>query len=80
MNPSLTEAHYHLAWLYEILGPEWEQESLVEGDRTRELTLLSPFMAVNWPEIQNVSSHLIVHWSKSHAYTGHSAIIVLRGC
>jgi len=46
-NPSLTEAHYHLAWLYEMLGPEREEESLVEGDRTRELDPLSPFM-VGW--------------------------------
>jgi tetratricopeptide (TPR) repeat protein len=47
LNPSLTWAHYHLAWLYEILGPEWEEESLVEGDRTRELNPLSPYM-VAW--------------------------------
>lgn len=44
LNPSLTEAHYHLAWLYEILGPEREAESLAAGDRTRELDPLSPFM------------------------------------
>jgi TolB-like protein/tetratricopeptide (TPR) repeat protein len=47
LNPSLTWAHYHLAWLYEVLGPEWEEESLVEGDRTRELNPLSPYM-VAW--------------------------------
>ena len=47
LNPSLTWAHYHLAWLYELLGPEWEEESLAEGDRTRELNPLSPFM-VAW--------------------------------
>jgi len=47
LNPSLTEAHYHLAWLYEALGPEREEESLVEGDRARELDPLSPFM-VGW--------------------------------
>lgn len=47
LNPSLTEAHYHLAWLYEILGPEREEESLRAGDRTRELDPLSPFM-VAW--------------------------------
>jgi tetratricopeptide (TPR) repeat protein len=47
LNPSLTEAHYHLAWLYEILGPKWEEESLRAGDRTRELSPLSPFM-VAW--------------------------------
>jgi len=44
LNPSLTEAHYHLAWLYEVLGPEREEESLAEGERTRELDPLSPFM------------------------------------
>lgn len=47
LNPSLTDAHYHLAWLYEILGPEREEESLVEGDRTLELDPLSPFI-VAW--------------------------------
>ena len=41
LNPSLTEAHYHLGWLYELLGPEWEEESLAEGDRTRELNPLA---------------------------------------
>jgi TolB-like protein/Tfp pilus assembly protein PilF len=45
LNPSLTEAHYHLAWLYELLGSDWEDESLAEGERTRELDPLSPFMA-----------------------------------
>lgn len=44
LNPSLTEAHYHLAWLYEIRGSDWEDESLAEGERTRELSPLSPFM------------------------------------
>ena len=44
LNPSLTDAHYHLAWLYEVRGPEWEEESLVAGERTRELDPLSPFM------------------------------------
>jgi adenylate cyclase len=47
LNPSLTEAHYHLAWLYEVLGPEREKESLAEGDRTRELDPLSPFY-IGW--------------------------------
>jgi len=47
LNPSLTEAHYHLAWLYEMLGPEREEDSLAEGERTRELDPLSPFM-VGW--------------------------------
>ena len=47
LNPSLTFAHYHLAWLYEILGPEREEESLAEGERTRELDPLSPMM-IGW--------------------------------
>jgi len=41
LNPSLAEAHYHLGWLYELLGPEWEEESLVEGERTVELNPLA---------------------------------------
>ncbi len=50
LNPSLTLAHYDLAWLYELLGPEWEEESLAEGDRTRELSPLNPYMvgALAW--------------------------------
>jgi TolB-like protein/Flp pilus assembly protein TadD len=47
LNPSLVWAHYQLAWLYEILGPERERESLLEGDRTLELNPLSPYM-VGW--------------------------------
>ncbi|MDX2411766.1 MAG: tetratricopeptide repeat protein [Woeseiaceae bacterium] len=47
LNPSLTEAHYHLAWSYEVFGSEREEESLLEGERTRELDPLSPFM-VGW--------------------------------
>jgi hypothetical protein len=42
LNPSLTEAHYHLGWAYEFLGPEREEESLAEGKRTRELDPLAP--------------------------------------
>jgi TolB-like protein len=47
LNPSLTWAHYHLAWLYEIFGPEREEDSLIEGERARELSPLSPYM-VGW--------------------------------
>jgi TolB-like protein len=47
LNPSLTDAHYHLGWLYELLGPEREEESLAEGERARELDPLSPFI-VGW--------------------------------
>jgi tetratricopeptide (TPR) repeat protein len=42
LNPSLPLAHYDLAWLYELLGPEWEEESLAEGERARELNPLTP--------------------------------------
>ena len=42
LNPSLTLAHYDLGWLYELLGPEWEEESLAEGERARELNPLTP--------------------------------------
>jgi TolB-like protein/Tfp pilus assembly protein PilF len=41
LNPSLTEAHYHLGWLYELLGPERENESLAHGERARELAPLA---------------------------------------
>jgi tetratricopeptide (TPR) repeat protein len=44
LNPSLTLAHYDLAWVYELRGPEWEEEALAAGDRTVELSPLSPFM------------------------------------
>lgn len=44
LNPSLVWAHYDLAWLYELLGPEREEESLAEGDRTRDLNPLSAYM------------------------------------
>jgi len=47
LNPSLAEAHYHLGWLYEIFGPAREEEALAEGERSRELDPLSPFM-VAW--------------------------------
>jgi serine/threonine-protein kinase len=47
LNPSLTEAHYNLGWLYEFLGPGREENSLAEGNRTRELDPLSPF-TVGW--------------------------------
>jgi tetratricopeptide (TPR) repeat protein len=43
LNPSLIWAHYHLGWLYELLGPEREDESLAAGERARELSPLSPF-------------------------------------
>jgi TolB-like protein/Tfp pilus assembly protein PilF len=44
LSPSLSLAHYQLAWLYELLGPEWEKESLASGDRSLELDPLSAFM------------------------------------
>jgi TolB-like protein/Tfp pilus assembly protein PilF len=47
LNPSLALAHYHLAWLYESLGPEREAESLAVGERSRELDPLKAFY-VGW--------------------------------
>jgi TolB-like protein/tetratricopeptide (TPR) repeat protein len=44
LNPNLTWAHFDLGWLYELRGPEWEEESLAEGERTRALTPLNPYM------------------------------------
>jgi len=50
LNPNLTWSHFDLAWLYELLGPEWEKESLAEGERARELNPLNPYMvgALAW--------------------------------
>jgi TolB-like protein/Tfp pilus assembly protein PilF len=50
LNPSLTLAHYDLAWVYEVLGPGREAEALSAGDRTVELNPLSPYMvgALAW--------------------------------
>ncbi len=50
LNPSLTLAHYDLAWVYEVLGPDYEKASLAAGDRTVELNPLSPYMvgALAW--------------------------------
>jgi serine/threonine-protein kinase len=50
LNPNLTLAHYDLAWLYELLGPEFEEQSLAAGERTVELNPLSPYMvgALAW--------------------------------
>jgi len=42
LNPSLPLAHYDLGWLYELRGPEWEKESLAEGERARQLNPLAP--------------------------------------
>lgn len=50
LSPSLTLAHYDLAWAYEALGPDFEEESLAEGRRTVELSPLSAYMvgALAW--------------------------------
>ncbi len=37
LNPSLALAHYDLGWSYELMGPEWEEESLAAGERARDL-------------------------------------------
>ena len=42
LNPSLALAHYDLGWLYELLGPEWEEESLAEAERARDLNPFNP--------------------------------------
>jgi TolB-like protein/Flp pilus assembly protein TadD len=43
LNPNMDWAYYDLAWLYEMYGPEYEEASLVAGDKTVELNPLSPF-------------------------------------
>ena len=42
LNPSLTEAHYHLAWYYELFADT--ETALYHGEKTVELDPLSPFM------------------------------------
>jgi TolB-like protein/tetratricopeptide (TPR) repeat protein len=44
LNPSLTMAHYQLAWIYELRGPDWEDRALASGERAVELDPLSAFM------------------------------------
>ena len=41
LNPNLALAHYDLAWMYELLGPKWEEASLAEGERARDLNPLN---------------------------------------
>jgi TolB-like protein/Tfp pilus assembly protein PilF len=41
LNPNLALAHYDLAWAYELLGPDWEKESLLAGERARDLNPLN---------------------------------------
>jgi len=50
LNPSLTLAYYDLAWVYELLGPDYEEASLAAGERTVELNPLSAYMvgALAW--------------------------------
>jgi TolB-like protein len=43
LNPSLALAHYDLGWIYELMGPEREEESLAAGERARMLSPLKPF-------------------------------------
>jgi len=45
LNPSLTDAWYHLAWLLELFGRD--DEAIAAGERTVELSPLSPFY-VSW--------------------------------
>ncbi len=41
INPSLVDAHYHYAWLLELLGEE--EKALLHGEQTRTLSPLSSF-------------------------------------
>ena len=41
LNPSLALAHYDLGWVYELLGPERQQDALAEGERARDLNPLN---------------------------------------
>ncbi|MEM8769287.1 MAG: tetratricopeptide repeat protein, partial [Pseudomonadota bacterium] len=41
LNPSLVDAHYHYAWLLELLGRD--EEALFHGEQTKLLNPLSPF-------------------------------------
>jgi len=43
LNPSLALAHYDLGWIYELMGPEREADSLAAGERARALSPLKPF-------------------------------------
>jgi len=43
LNPSLALAHYDLGWMYELMGPEREDDSLAAGERARTLSPLKPF-------------------------------------
>lgn len=45
LNPNLAEAHYHYAWMMELLGNR--EEALEAGEITRKLDPLDPFM-VGW--------------------------------
>ena len=50
LSPSLYLAHYDLAWLYEALGPDYEEASLAAGRRAMVLNPLSAYMvgALSW--------------------------------
>ena len=41
LNPSLVDAHYHYAWLLELLLRN--EEAIEYGEYTKELNPLSPF-------------------------------------
>jgi TolB-like protein/Tfp pilus assembly protein PilF len=43
LNPNLALAHYDLGWMYELMGPEQEEDSLAAGERARALSPLKPF-------------------------------------
>lgn len=56
LNPSLTDAWYHLAWLFELLGRD--EEAIAAGERTAILSPLSPFY-VSWlgEQYRDVGDH-----------------------
>jgi tetratricopeptide (TPR) repeat protein len=56
LNPSLTDAWYHVAWLFELLGRD--EEAIAAGERTVILSPLSPFY-VSWlgEQYRDVGDH-----------------------
>ncbi len=66
LNPSLEFAHYHYAWMLELLHRK--DEALVYGERTKELSPLSPFMS-GWLAEQYRSSGLYERAIEEAQYT-----------
>ena len=66
LNPSLEFAHYHYAWMLELLNRK--DDALVYGERTKELSPLSPFMS-GWLADQYRSSGLYERAIEEVEYT-----------